>query len=56
LNKINQIIATDNALISLAVVRDNDPKLNIDINERISTEIDSWTKAGTRFETRKNKI
>ena len=31
MNKINQIIATENALISLAVVRDNDPDSNFGI-------------------------
>ena len=31
MNKINQIIATDNALISITVVRDSDPDSNIDV-------------------------
>ena len=31
MNKINQIIATENAFISLAVVRDNDPSADFGI-------------------------
>ena len=38
MNKINQIIATDNALISLAVVRDNDPDSNFGIIWAIMNE------------------
>ena len=38
MNKVNQIIATDNALISLAVVRDNDPDSNFDILWAIMNE------------------
>ena len=30
MNKLNQIIATENALLSLAVVRDNDPHSDFD--------------------------
>lgn len=38
MNKINQIIATDNAIISIAVVRDSDPDSNLNIVWEIMNE------------------
>ena len=50
MNKINQIIATDNALISLAVVRDNDPESNFDIIWAIMNEYRQRLMAGLKPE------
>jgi len=55
LNKINQIIATDNALISLAVVRDSDPESNFDIIWAIMNEYRQRLMAGLKPKLEKIK-
>ena len=50
MNKINQIIATDNALICLAVVRDNDPESNFDIIWAVMNEYRQRLIAGLKPE------